>query len=125
MVSVRDSEMQKQVRGLFEADMKERLAKKPELLSQSMLLVAFSFELTHYSGHLLLVVPDFSVFCRRLTPGNGYLEALCADNVSFYRRNSRIAYSLVYRLRTRLLQSSALPPLESSSRTGATMTSMS
>ena len=27
------------------------------------------------------VVPDFSVLCRRLTPGDGYLEALCADNV--------------------------------------------
>ena len=30
----------------------------------------------------MLVIPDFSVFCRRLTPGNGYMEALCADNVS-------------------------------------------
>ncbi|KAI0750547.1 FAD/NAD(P)-binding domain-containing protein [Irpex lacteus] len=63
MVSVRDSEMQKHVRGLFEADMKKRLAKKPELLSQ--------------------IVPDFSVFCRRLTPGNGYLEALCAENTTY------------------------------------------
>ena len=31
------------------------------------------------------VVPDFSVLCRRLTPGDGYLEALCADNVSHLR----------------------------------------
>ena len=28
------------------------------------------------------VMPDFPVSCRRLTPGPGYLEALCADNVS-------------------------------------------
>lgn len=28
-----------------------------------------------------LVIPDFAVACRRLTPGPGYLEALCQDNV--------------------------------------------
>lgn len=28
------------------------------------------------------VIPDFGVACRRLTPGPGYLEALCEDNVS-------------------------------------------
>lgn len=27
------------------------------------------------------VIPEFSVACRRLTPGPGYLEALCEDNV--------------------------------------------
>jgi hypothetical protein len=27
------------------------------------------------------VIPDFGVACRRLTPGPGYLEALCEDNV--------------------------------------------
>jgi hypothetical protein len=27
------------------------------------------------------VIPDFAVGCRRLTPGPGYLEALCEDNV--------------------------------------------
>ncbi|KAI0091222.1 FAD/NAD-binding domain-containing protein [Irpex rosettiformis] len=63
MLSLRDSEMQKQLRALFEADMKKRLAKKPELIDQ--------------------IVPDFSVFCRRLTPGNGYLEALCAGNTTY------------------------------------------
>ena len=30
-----------------------------------------------------LVIPDFPVACRRLTPGPGYLEALCEDNVSY------------------------------------------
>lgn len=29
----------------------------------------------------MAVIPNFSVSCRRLTPGPGYLEALCADNV--------------------------------------------
>lgn len=29
------------------------------------------------------VIPDFGVCCRRLTPGPGYLEALCEDNVVF------------------------------------------
>ena len=28
-----------------------------------------------------VVIPSFSVSCRRLTPGPGYLEALVADNV--------------------------------------------
>lgn len=45
--------------------MKKRLAKKPELLEQ--------------------LVPDFSPFCRRLTPGPGYLEALTEDNVELIR----------------------------------------
>lgn len=29
----------------------------------------------------VLVPKDFAVGCRRPTPGNGYLEALCEDNV--------------------------------------------
>lgn len=29
----------------------------------------------------MTVVPDFAVGCRRVTPGLGYLEALCEDNV--------------------------------------------
>lgn len=31
----------------------------------------------------VVVIPDFGVACRRLTPGPGYLEALCEDNVSY------------------------------------------
>ncbi|KAK5452379.1 hypothetical protein LTS15_007445 [Exophiala xenobiotica] len=42
-------------------DMKRRLAKKPELAE--------------------LLLPTYPVGCRRPTPGTGYLEALCADNV--------------------------------------------
>lgn len=32
---------------------------------------------------LSLVMPDFSVTCRRLTPGPGYLEALQEENVRY------------------------------------------
>jgi hypothetical protein len=43
--------------------MKERLAKKPEIVDA--------------------LTPSFAVGCRRLTPGPGYLEALVEDNVEF------------------------------------------
>lgn len=43
--------------------MKERLATKPHILES--------------------LLPSFSVGCRRLTPGPGYLEALVEDNVDF------------------------------------------
>ena len=42
--------------------MRKSLAKKPELAE--------------------LLVPSFGVGCRRITPGPGYLEALCQDNVN-------------------------------------------
>ncbi|TFK56356.1 FAD/NAD-binding domain-containing protein [Heliocybe sulcata] len=50
-------------REAFTADMKRRLAKRPDI-----------------AKHL---IPEFGVACRRLTPGPGYLEALCEDNVTF------------------------------------------
>ncbi|KAF5374223.1 hypothetical protein D9758_004660 [Tetrapyrgos nigripes] len=55
--------MQEGARKLFRAEMIRRLAKRPWI-----------------ADHLL---PDFAVACRRLTPGPGYLEALCEDNVEF------------------------------------------
>ena len=42
--------------------MRRKLAKKPEIAD-------------------VLVPTDYAVGCRRPTPGNGYLEALCEDNV--------------------------------------------
>lgn len=45
------------------AIMKQRLQAKPELLDR--------------------MIPEFSPNCRRPTPGPGYLEALCQDNVEF------------------------------------------
>ncbi|KAF9486402.1 FAD/NAD-binding domain-containing protein [Pholiota conissans] len=50
-------------RSEFKESMQKRLAKKPWI-----------------AEHL---IPDFGVACRRLTPGPGYLEVLCEDNVSF------------------------------------------
>ncbi|KXN90086.1 Putative sterigmatocystin biosynthesis monooxygenase stcW [Leucoagaricus sp. SymC.cos] len=47
----------------FKKDMLQRLAKRPWI-----------------ADHL---IPDFSIACRRLTPGPGYLEALCEDNCDF------------------------------------------
>ncbi|KAI0688653.1 FAD/NAD-binding domain-containing protein [Cytidiella melzeri] len=61
--TLRDSDMQKGAREAFRANMLKRLAKKPWIADR--------------------LIPDFGVACRRLTPGPGYLEALCEDNVEF------------------------------------------
>lgn len=50
----------------LEESMKKGLARKPELIPQ--------------------LIPTFGVGCRRITPGVGYLEALCEDNVSAVTR---------------------------------------
>lgn len=55
--------MQKGAVQAFRAMMKQRLAKKPEIVDA--------------------LTPSFAVGCRRLTPGPGYLEALVEDNVDF------------------------------------------
>jgi hypothetical protein len=55
--------MQAGARADFTNLMHEKLAKKPEILKS--------------------LLPNFSVGCRRLTPGPGYLEALVEDNVDF------------------------------------------
>lgn len=59
--TVHGSDMQKQLIKAFTASMREKLAKKPELFD--------------------VIIPTFAPGCRRLTPGKGYLEALCQDNV--------------------------------------------
>lgn len=59
---MKHSKTQKQVREDCEQHMRRSLAKKPELVE--------------------LLVPSFGVGCRRITPGPGYLEALCQDNVN-------------------------------------------
>ena len=59
------SEENKGLREDFITVMAKRLEKRPELLDG--------------------MIPDFSPHCRRLTPGPGYLEALCAENVDFIR----------------------------------------
>ncbi|KAI5115440.1 hypothetical protein M0805_005525 [Coniferiporia weirii] len=65
--TIRGSDMQKGARQAFKENMIKRLEKKPWI-----------------ADHLL---PDFAVACRRLTPGPGYLEALCQDNVDFVPTN--------------------------------------
>ncbi|KAG6820664.1 hypothetical protein H0H93_013515 [Arthromyces matolae] len=57
------TEMQMGAQAAFRDDMLKRLARKPWI-----------------ADHL---IPDFAPACRRLTPGPGYLEALCEDNVDF------------------------------------------
>jgi hypothetical protein len=47
--------------------MKTRLSKKPELIES--------------------MVPTWEVGCRRMTPGPGYLESLCAENVTVVRKS--------------------------------------
>ncbi|KAF9492086.1 FAD/NAD-binding domain-containing protein [Pleurotus eryngii] len=57
------TEMQAAARTIFKEQMLKRLAKKPWIADH--------------------IIPEFPVACRRLTPGVGYLEALCEDNVDF------------------------------------------
>ena len=62
-MTLKDSSLQKDAKDDFTALMKDRLARKPEIWKS--------------------ILPGFSVGCRRLTPGPGYLEALVEDNVDF------------------------------------------
>ncbi|POR31118.1 Putative sterigmatocystin biosynthesis monooxygenase stcW [Tolypocladium paradoxum] len=57
------SEEQAEAKKFAEKDMRDKLARKPEIAD-------------------IIVPKNFAVGCRRPTPGNGYLEALCEDNVS-------------------------------------------
>lgn len=59
--TIRGTDMQRQFVHEFTSSMKQRLAKKPELIDT--------------------IIPTFLPGCRRLTPGKGYLEALTEDNV--------------------------------------------
>ena len=69
--------MQKSALKAFRENMIRKLEKKPWIAEHCMRI------LTNIKQFLILltVIPDFPVACRRLTPGPGYLEALCEDNV--------------------------------------------
>ncbi|KAI1400682.1 putative dimethylaniline monooxygenase [Hypoxylon fuscum] len=54
---------QQEAREAAAEDMRRKLAKKPEIADT-------------------IIPKNFAVGCRRPTPGNGYLEALCEDNVT-------------------------------------------
>ncbi|KAL9081505.1 MAG: hypothetical protein Q9157_000063 [Trypethelium eluteriae] len=62
-VTIKGTPIQLEGQKLFEQGMRERLAPKPEIYDK--------------------LIPSFSPGCRRLTPGPGFLEALCQDNVLF------------------------------------------
>lgn len=68
-LTLKGSQMQDFVRNDFAELMKSRLAKKPETLES--------------------LLPGFSVDCRTLTPGPGYLVALVEDNVDFVSTSIR------------------------------------
>ncbi|KAK6209485.1 steroid monooxygenase [Colletotrichum tabaci] len=57
------SKEQAEAKAFAEKDMRSKLAGRPDLQD-------------------LIIPKDFAVGCRRPTPGNGYLEALCEDNVT-------------------------------------------
>ncbi|KAF7347539.1 hypothetical protein MVEN_01510300 [Mycena venus] len=63
VVTLKGHPVQEGGRAAFKADMLKRLETHPAI-----------------AEHL---IPDFPVGCRRLTPGPGYLEAICQDNVEF------------------------------------------
>ena len=60
---LRDSETTRKGTEAFKKIMRERLGDDAKLLEK--------------------MVPDFPPFCRRLTPGPGYLEAITKDNLTF------------------------------------------
>ncbi|KAI1289066.1 4-hydroxyacetophenone monooxygenase [Xylaria venustula] len=60
---LKGSESNREAEETFVKILKERLAKKPDLVDK--------------------LKPDFSPHCRRLTPGPGYLEALTEDHVDY------------------------------------------
>ncbi|KAI1787765.1 FAD/NAD(P)-binding domain-containing protein [Ganoderma leucocontextum] len=59
----RESTMQADFQKMFRKIMEEKLAARPHIAEK--------------------LIPGFPVSCRRLTPGPGYLEALCLDHVDF------------------------------------------
>ncbi|KAJ7070703.1 hypothetical protein C8F01DRAFT_1244412 [Mycena amicta] len=63
VVTLKDHPASAAGKAAFKAEMLQRLAKSPTI-----------------AEHL---IPDFPPGCRRLTPGPGYLEAVCEENVSF------------------------------------------
>ena len=62
-IGERGSELQQWATEATQKSMRQRLARKPEIADA--------------------LIPTFAVNCRRNSPGPGYLEALCEDNVEF------------------------------------------
>lgn len=70
--------MQKLVADALRTRMLHCLERKPEIADFSMLPYQSP---QAKSDDVATVIPHFSVGCRRITPGPGYLEALLQDNV--------------------------------------------
>lgn len=65
---------------VFEKGMRDKLASRPDIEEATMASIILAF-IVKIRARLTIGVPrrpqpDFPVFCRRLTPGVGYLEAL-------------------------------------------------
>jgi hypothetical protein len=88
--NMRGSELQKTFAGMLAEDAKKNLASRPELIercaSHRFCFLHHAFLLTPRNTHppITKVIPAWSVSCRRLTPGPGYFEALCSDNVRHF-----------------------------------------
>ncbi|KAJ7610856.1 FAD/NAD-binding domain-containing protein [Roridomyces roridus] len=63
VVTLKGNALQEIGKAAFKEDMLQRLSARPLIAER--------------------LIPEFSPGCRRLTPGPGYLEALCTDNVEF------------------------------------------
>ncbi|KAI0089422.1 hypothetical protein BDY19DRAFT_905762 [Irpex rosettiformis] len=57
------TKMENFLRSTYESKMREKLTSRPDIAET--------------------LIPDFPLICRRMTFGVGYLESLCADNVTF------------------------------------------
>lgn len=55
------------------------------------------------------MLPDFPVGCKRLTPGPGYLESLCEDNVGEIRSMTCVPYT--FRQLTRMQAELIIAPI--------------
>ncbi|KAI0288859.1 hypothetical protein B0F90DRAFT_1672703 [Multifurca ochricompacta] len=74
--TIRGSNLQKLVGELFKGEMKRRFAARPELIEKTLKWID-----RVPCPCSLSVIPQFTVCCRRLTPGPGHLEALCTENL--------------------------------------------
>ena len=88
---------------MFRKNMKDKLAARPDIAQrcEDCLFASLPVHTTEVMVRAV-VIPGFPVSCRRLTPGPGYLEALCSDHVCSCRRMIRDAsetYNVLGRFR--------------------------
>jgi len=102
--NIRGSGLQKTFAGILAEEAKKQLASHPELIERCACRRFYLFYPHFFSNQafsLILqpppflgkVIPTWSVSCRRLTPGPGYFEALCSNNVSISNFACGISFS--------------------------------